>query len=55
VILGDGGPRHVEIVRLLLATGARTDIKDRNGATALEIARRKNQTDIVRILEATKN
>jgi ankyrin repeat protein len=55
VILGDGGPRHVEIVALLLAAGARTEMTDREGATALELARRKGQTQIVRLLEAKKN
>lgn len=55
VILGDGGPRHAEIVRLLLAAGARTDIGDKAGVTALEQAKRKGQTQIVRILEAAKS
>ncbi|MDF3074747.1 MAG: ankyrin repeat family protein [Alphaproteobacteria bacterium] len=55
VILGDGGPRHVEIVRLLLAAGANSGIKDRNGATALELARQKGQAQIVRLLEAKPN
>jgi ankyrin repeat protein len=55
VILGDGGPRHVEIVRLLLAARASTGIKDRNGATVLELARQKGQAEIVRLLEARPN
>lgn len=55
VILGDGGPRHAEIVRLLLAAGARTDIGDKAGVTALEQAKRKGQTEIVRILEAARS
>lgn len=55
VILGDGGPRHVEIVGLLLAAGAKTDIGDKAGVTALEQAKRKGQTEIVRILEAARS
>lgn len=55
VILGDGGPRHAEIVRLLLAAGARADIGDKAGVAALEQAKRKGQTEIVRILEAARS
>ncbi len=53
VILGDGGPRHAEIVRLLLAAGARANIADRGGVSALEHARRLGQGEVARILEAT--
>ncbi len=35
VILGDGGPRHAEIVRMLIAAGAKLDIADRGGVTSL--------------------
>lgn len=50
VILGDGGPVHTEIVRLLLAHGARRDIADRDGVTPLEHARRRNYRDMIGIL-----
>ena len=33
VILSDGGPRHVEIVRMLLAAGADPNIADKDGVT----------------------
>lgn len=52
VILGDGGPRHTEIVRLLVAAGASLRIADPEGVTPLEHARRRGYGDIVRILEA---
>jgi ankyrin repeat protein len=55
VILGDGGPRHVEIVRLLLAAGAKTEIGDKGGATALGHAKSKGQSEVVKLLEAKKN
>ena len=36
VILSDGGPRHIEIVRLLLAAGADPNIADNDGVTPAE-------------------
>lgn len=39
VILSDGGPRHIEIVRLLLAAGADPNIADKDGVTPLQHAR----------------
>ena len=51
VILGDGGPAHQEIVRLLLAAGARTDIADREGVTPLEHARHDGKAEIQALLE----
>jgi uncharacterized protein len=53
VILGDGGPAHVEIVRMLLAAGADRSLADRDGVTALEHARAKGYDDMVRLLEET--
>lgn len=52
VILGDGGPAHQEIVRLLLAGGADPAIGDRDGRTALDHARARGQDAVVRILES---
>lgn len=51
VILGDGGARHTEIVRLLVAGGADVNIPDSHGVTALQHARQRGQRQIVRILE----
>lgn len=51
VILGDGGPRHQEIVRLLLDGGADKAIADRDGVTALAHARAKSYAEIVALLE----
>ncbi|MEJ0076319.1 MAG: ankyrin repeat domain-containing protein [Alphaproteobacteria bacterium] len=52
VILGDGGPVHTEIVRLLVEAGANVNIVDRDGVTPLAHARRHGYGAIVRILEA---
>ena len=51
VILGDGGPRHTEIVRLLLAHGANANLPDREGVTALAHARQRQQAAVVALLE----
>jgi hypothetical protein len=50
VILGEGGATHTQIVRLLVARGARLDLADRDGVTPLQHARRRSQTGIVSIL-----
>ena len=39
VILSDGGPRHIEIVKLLLGAGADPNIADKDGVTPLQQAR----------------
>ena len=50
VILGDGGERHQEIVRILLAAGADPSLADSGGVTALEHARAKGYAEIAAIL-----
>lgn len=52
IILGDGGPRHAEIVRLLLEAGASPAKPDGQGVTPLEHARKRGQTEIAGMLEA---
>ncbi len=52
VILGDGGPRHVEVTRLVLAAGANPNIADKDGVSPLAHARRKGQREIARLIEA---
>ena len=50
VILGDGGPRHTEIVRLLLAAKADPHIGDRDGVTAFAHAQKSGYRDMARML-----
>jgi len=50
VILGDGGPAHQEIVKILLAHGADRSIADHDGVTALEHARQKGFDAIAALL-----
>jgi hypothetical protein len=50
VILGDGGPAHQEIVRILLAHAADPAIADGDGVTALEHAEARGYDEIARLL-----
>jgi ankyrin repeat protein len=52
VILGDGGPAHREIVRLLVAAGADVNLPDAGGVTPLQHARSRGYAEIERELEA---
>lgn len=52
VVLGDGGPRHTETLRLLIAAGANVNIPDRNGATPLAHARQRGYIEMIKLLEA---
>jgi ankyrin repeat protein len=53
IILSDGGPRHQQIVQLLVDHGADIDLPDGNGITPLEHARARGFEEIERILLAT--
>ena len=50
IILGDGGPAHTEIVRLLVQHKARLDLADRDGVSPLAHARRRGQAAIAQLL-----
>lgn len=52
VILGDGGPAHAEIVRLLIAAGAALNLADRDGVTPLQHALRRGQAQVAAMLQA---
>lgn len=51
VVLGDGGPDHQEVVRLLLEAGADRELADRDGVTPLAHARARGYAEIARLLE----
>ena len=51
VILGDGGPAHVEVARLVLDAGADPSLADRDGVTPLQHARRRGQAAVARLIE----
>lgn len=50
VILGDGGPAHTEIVRLLIEAGADVNLADGDGVRPLAHARARAYVEIERLL-----
>jgi uncharacterized protein len=50
VILGDGGPRHVETVRALVTAGADRTIADRDGVTPLQHAIARDYQEMIELL-----
>jgi uncharacterized protein len=52
VLLGDGGRRHQEVARLVLAAGADPNIADKDGVSPLTHARRRGQTTVASLIEA---
>jgi ankyrin repeat protein len=51
IVLGDGGKRHVETLRALVAAGANPNLADGRGTTPLALARGRGYTEMVKILE----
>ncbi|CAN5211778.1 ankyrin repeat domain-containing protein [soil metagenome] len=51
VILGDGGPRHQEVARLVLEAGADPGLADKDGVTPLAHARQKGQHAVAALIE----
>jgi ankyrin repeat protein len=51
VVLGDGGARHVETARALVAAGANKSIGDRSGVTPLQHAQRRNYQAMIDVLK----
>lgn len=51
IVLGDGGKRHVETLRALVAAGANPNLADGRGTTPLALARGRGYGEMVKILE----
>ena len=51
VILGDGGPRHQEVAKLVLAAGANPGLPDKDGVTPLAHARQRGQRAVAALIE----
>ncbi len=52
IVLGDGGRRHQATLKALIDAGANLSLKDRTGATPLQLARARGYADMVKLLEA---
>lgn len=52
VVLGQDGPRHREIVQLLIQRGSDVDKPDREGVTALQHAQRRGHAQVASLLMA---
>jgi ankyrin repeat protein len=52
IILSDGGPRHQQIVKLLLDAGARQNLADKDGVTPMQHAKARGYGEMVALLEA---
>jgi hypothetical protein len=50
VVLGDGGPRHQTVARLVLAAGADPNIADKDGLRPLTHAHRRGQSEVARLI-----
>jgi uncharacterized protein len=50
VILGDGGARHQQAARLVLAAGADPNLADKDGVTPLAHARKNGQAEVAEII-----
>jgi hypothetical protein len=51
VVLGNGDKQHTQTVEALVAARADGDIKDHQGKTAIDYARARGYSDMVRILQ----
>ena len=51
IVLGNGGARHLESLRALLAAGASHQLTDRQGSTPLQLAKSRGYREMVQMLE----
>ena len=51
IVLGNGGARHQESLRALLAAGASHQLTDRHGVTPLQLAKSRGYAEMVQMLE----
>lgn len=52
IVLGDGGKNHLDCLTALVKAGANVNIADRGGQTPLTLAKRRNYTEMVNVLDA---
>jgi ankyrin repeat protein len=54
IVLGDGGTRHTETLRALVAAGADVNLADRSGSSPLSLARSRGYKEMADILESAR-
>ena len=52
IVLGDGGPNHIDCLKALVDAGADVNIPDGNGVSPLKLAQRHGFDEMVKILKA---
>lgn len=52
VILGDGGPRHQQVAKLVLDAGANPNLADKDGVSPLAHARKRGQSEVAKLITA---
>jgi uncharacterized protein len=52
IVLGNGGPRHQATLQALVKAGANLQLTDRQGNTALQLAKSRGYAEMVKMLEA---
>lgn len=52
VILGDGGPRHQQVAKLVLDAGADPNLADKDGVSPLQHARKRGQNEVAKLIAA---
>ena len=51
IVLGDGGPRHLDTLKALIDAGANLNLTDRQGQTPLALARARSYGNMAALLE----
>ena len=51
VVLGNGGPDHIEVARLLIEAGADQSIGDAQGVTPIEHAKSRGYSDMIQLFD----
>ena len=51
VVLGNGGPDHIKVARLLIEAGADQSIGDAQGVTAIEHAKSRGYSDMIQLFD----
>ena len=52
IVLGDGGKRHIATLKALVDAGANVNLPDRSGETPLALAKKRDFSEMAKILKA---